>query len=82
MAITQLTAITIGLNYPENIEVITYEEKSKFGFYCYLTKDAQVHTLLLSSKCIYKSEEEAKNVIHDLATVLKDKFHKHKNENI
>lgn len=72
---TRLTALELAGNYPDNV-LITSEESSngKYLALCYLTRDGEVHKLMLSSPPFFESPEKAEKYMHDIAKDIKRKY--------
>lgn len=70
---TVLTILEIKCNYPDEILIeAAQQDNSKFASFMYRLKDGTIHKLLISTKPIFDSEEEANNCLHDLCKELKE----------
>lgn len=67
MGISLLTALTIKTNDDERIRCFyRYDGHEKYGGEISLWKDGEFHALLISTKYIYKSEQEALKSMNEL----------------
>lgn len=65
---TRLTAMELAGNYPENIKITSAkQDNGKFACFCYMTRNGEIHKLMLSSKGVFDSSEDAEAYLHDLA---------------
>ena len=72
---TLLTALEIASNYPENIKINSAkQENGKFAAFCYMTKDRQIHKLMLSSQAVFETEKEANDTLHEICSTYKEKY--------
>ena len=70
-----ITAIELGTNYPENIMISAAKQSNgKFKSFCYMTRDGEIHKLMLRSQPDFETEEEANDVIHKVAVECKEKY--------
>ena len=72
---TLITALELAGNYPENILINSAKDKSgKFAAFCYMTRDGDIHKLMLSTQAVFKSDEAAKKALTDIAIACKEKY--------
>jgi hypothetical protein len=67
---TVLTAIEIATNYPDNILINAAQDKetSKWSSFMYLTRNGEIHKLMLSyDNSPFNSEQEAIATMTDVA---------------
>lgn len=72
---TLLTALELAGNYPHNIQINSaQQENGKFAAFCYMTRDGQIHKLMLSTQPVFENEKEANDALHEIAVACKDKY--------
>lgn len=65
---TVLTAMELAGNYPENIMInAAKNDNGKFASFCYMTRDGNIHKLMLSTQPVFDSEKEANDALIDVA---------------
>ncbi|MDR3245013.1 MAG: hypothetical protein LBT50_01110 [Prevotellaceae bacterium] len=70
---TRLTALELATNYPDNILITSYSNEGKFGILCYMTRNGEIHKLMISSEPVYESKEKAEETMHNIIkNVLND----------
>ena len=70
-----ITAIELAGNYPENILITSAKQKNeKFAAFCYLTRNGDIHKIMLSTEGVFETKEEAEQYFHDLAKKCKEKY--------
>ena len=58
--VTRLTVFEIGTNYPDNIRIEAGRDTSgKYVAFCYLLRNGAIHKLILSTKPVFDTAEEA-----------------------
>lgn len=73
MGISKITAITIAINYPDNIMIAAgIDEGLKWAGFVYLLKDGAIDTLKLSTENVFDSEELAKLEMENICKELQD----------
>lgn len=69
---TQLTAMELAGNYPDNILITSREAPDgKYAIFCYMMRDGEIHKLMLSSSPVFDSAEKAESYMHEVAKEAK-----------
>ena len=72
---TLITAIELGTNYPENIQINAAKQANgKFASFCYMTRGGYIHKLMLSTRAVFETEEKAVYALKQVAIDCKDKY--------
>lgn len=57
---TVLTTLELAGNHPDNTLInATEQEDGKFSSFCHILRNGEIHKLLLSTKPVFDSEQEA-----------------------
>lgn len=62
-----LTTLELAGNYPQDILITATEQGDKWRAFCYLTRNGEIHKLMLSTTPIFKSEKIAIKSLTDIA---------------
>lgn len=72
---TQLTALELAGNYPDNVLITSREvPDGKYAVFCYMMRDGEIHKLMLSSSPVFNSAEKAENYMHEVAKEVKQQY--------
>lgn len=72
---TQLTALELANNYPDNILIASREAPDgKYAVLCYMMRNGEIHKLMLSSPAVFDSAEKAENYMHEVAKEVKQQY--------
>lgn len=82
MGMTLITEIEFGTNYPENILISPSEkhDSGKYSAYCYLTRNGDIHKLMLSTRDVFDSKESATEYFNALGKSCAEKYRDYKSE--
>lgn len=72
---TLITALELAGNYPENILInAAKQDNGKFASFCYMTRDGDIHKLMISTQPVFETEKEANDALIEVAVACKQKY--------
>lgn len=72
---TLITALELAGNYPDDILISSAKQNNgKYSAFCHMTRNGQIHKLMLSSEPIFDTEQEGNEYLHKLAEACKNKY--------
>lgn len=70
-----ITALELAGNYPENILILSAKQEcGKFSGFCYMTRDSDIHKLMLSTTPVFDTGQEAEDALHEIAVQCKKEY--------